>query len=54
MSELWVFGYGSLMWNPGFEFAEQAAAALAGARRSRMSLPQRMPNNSLTPPEVHL
>ena len=34
MSELWVFGYGSLMWNPGFEFAEQAPAALIGAHRS--------------------
>jgi cation transport protein ChaC len=34
MSELWVFGYGSLMWRPGFEFSEQAPAALIGAHRS--------------------
>jgi cation transport protein ChaC len=34
MAELWVFGYGSLMWRPGFEFAEQAPAALIGAHRS--------------------
>ncbi|MGH6865098.1 MAG: gamma-glutamylcyclotransferase [Methyloceanibacter sp.] len=34
MSELWVFGYGSLMWRPGFEFIEQAPAALIGAHRS--------------------
>jgi cation transport protein ChaC len=34
MAELWVFGYGSLMWRPGFEFAERAPAALIGAHRS--------------------
>ena len=28
MTELWVFGYGSLKWSPGFEFVEQASAAL--------------------------
>jgi glutathione-specific gamma-glutamylcyclotransferase len=34
MTDLWVFGYGSLMWRPGFDFAEQAPAALIGAHRS--------------------
>jgi glutathione-specific gamma-glutamylcyclotransferase len=34
MSDLWVFGYGSLMWRPGFTFAERAPAALIGAHRS--------------------
>ena len=34
MDELWVFGYGSLMWNPGFEFEERQAARLFGFRRS--------------------
>jgi glutathione-specific gamma-glutamylcyclotransferase len=34
MAELWVFGYGSLMWRPGFAFSEQAPAALIGAHRS--------------------
>jgi cation transport protein ChaC len=34
MAELWVFGYGSLMWRPGFEFEERAPAALIGAHRS--------------------
>lgn len=34
MNEFWVFGYGSLMWNPGFEFEERQAAHLFGFRRS--------------------
>jgi cation transport protein ChaC len=34
MSDLWVFGYGSLMWRPGFEFAESAPGRLWGWRRS--------------------
>ena len=33
-ADLWVFGYGSLMWNPGFMFAERHAATLAGYHRS--------------------
>ncbi|MCR8548300.1 gamma-glutamylcyclotransferase [Salipiger sp. P9] len=31
---LWVFGYGSLLWNPGFEVAEQAHALLPDYHRS--------------------
>lgn len=31
--DLWVFGYGSLMWRPGFPFAEQTKARLDGYRR---------------------
>ncbi len=34
MSDLWVFGYGSLMWRPGFEHAERKPALLRGAHRS--------------------
>ncbi|MEP9376978.1 gamma-glutamylcyclotransferase [Aquabacter sp. CN5-332] len=30
----WVFGYGSLMWNPGFPFAERVEARLIGAHRA--------------------
>ena len=31
--EFWVFGYGSLIWNPTFLFADQRAAALMGYAR---------------------
>ncbi|MEL6299293.1 MAG: gamma-glutamylcyclotransferase [Pseudomonadota bacterium] len=31
---LWVFGYGSLIWRPGFPFAERAPATLTGFNRS--------------------
>ena len=30
----WVFGYGSLIWNPGFRFARSQLALLRGAHRS--------------------
>jgi len=33
-SPMWVFGYGSLMWNPGFLYAEKQVARLLGYRRS--------------------
>lgn len=33
-SELWVFGYGSLLWNPGFEHVETVLATLPGYARS--------------------
>ncbi len=32
--ELWVFGYGSLMWRPGFAHLEQLPARLIGLHRS--------------------
>jgi glutathione-specific gamma-glutamylcyclotransferase len=31
---LWVFGYGSLMWRPGFTYARRSKALLRGWRRS--------------------
>ena len=31
---MWVFGYGSLIWNPGFPVAEQRIARAAGYRRA--------------------
>lgn len=30
MGDLWVFGYGSLMWRPGFAFTERVKATLPG------------------------
>ena len=30
----WVFGYGSLMWRPGFAFVERQPAVLHGRRRA--------------------
>jgi cation transport protein ChaC len=32
--ELWVFGYGSLMWRPGFAHLERVPARLIGLHRS--------------------
>lgn len=31
---IWVFGYGSLMWNPGFAFVDKQIATLPGYHRS--------------------
>src|SRR5690606_34050044 len=30
---IWVFGYGSLMWNPAFHFAERRPARIHGYHR---------------------
>ena len=34
MGEFWVFGYGSLMWRPGFVHAEHRLAHVHGYRRA--------------------
>lgn len=33
-ADLWVFGYGSLLWNPGFPHVETVLASLEGYHRS--------------------
>lgn len=32
--DLWIFGYGSLMWRPGFAFKERVPARMIGLHRS--------------------
>ena len=32
--DLWVFGYGSLIWRPGFDHLERVPARLIGAHRA--------------------
>jgi cation transport protein ChaC len=32
--DLWVFAYGSLMWNPGFDYIQSAPALLRGYHRA--------------------
>lgn len=32
--DTWIFGYGSLIWKPGFAFVERQRAEVAGFRRS--------------------
>ncbi|WP_026605761.1 gamma-glutamylcyclotransferase [Methylocapsa acidiphila] len=32
--DLWIFGYGSLMWRPGFDFVERQGAIVRGYHRS--------------------
>ena len=39
--DLWVFGYGSLMWSPGFRHSEKATALVRGYHRSLCILSSR-------------
>lgn len=32
--EVWIFGYGSLIWNPEFDYAEERLGVIGGWRRS--------------------
>lgn len=34
MQQFWVFGYGSLMWNPGFDYGASEPALIYGFHRS--------------------
>ena len=37
--DLWIFGYGSLIWRPEFDFIEQRAASLQGYHRGTPEIP---------------
>jgi cation transport protein ChaC len=39
--DLWVFGYGSLMWSPGFRYREKSIGLLHGYRRTLCILSHR-------------
>ncbi len=39
--DLWVFGYGSLMWSPGFRYREKATALVRGYHRALCILSSR-------------
>ena len=39
--DLWIFGYGSLMWSPGFRFAERKAGIVHGYHRALCILSNR-------------
>lgn len=39
--DLWIFGYGSLMWSPGFRFKEKSVALLHGYHRALCILSHR-------------
>ena len=39
--DLWVFGYGSLMWSPGFRYVEKEAALARGYHRALCILSSR-------------
>jgi glutathione-specific gamma-glutamylcyclotransferase len=43
---LWIFGYGSLIWRPGFDFEERCAAVVSGFERR---LDQGSPDHRGTP-----
>ncbi len=39
--DLWIFGYGSLMWSPGFRYREKATALVRGYHRALCILSSR-------------
>jgi cation transport protein ChaC len=51
--ETWVFGYGSLIWNPAFEFVEQRVGQVHGFHR-RFCLWTRLGRGSATTPGLML
>src|SRR5262249_43211082 len=53
LSELWVYAYGSLMWDPGFHFAEIRLAEVEGHQR-RFTLKTEIARGSRARPALML
>src|SRR2546421_477419 len=47
--DLWIFGYGSLMWSPGFGYQERWLGRVHGFHRALCILPTRHPGNPRPP-----
>jgi glutathione-specific gamma-glutamylcyclotransferase len=47
--DLWIFGYGSLMWSPGFRYADRSVAFLGGYHRALCILSTRYRGTSRRP-----
>ena len=51
-TSLWVFGYGSLVWKPGFKHGKTLVGSVRGfARRYRQVFLQNIPFLTLDPPK---
>lgn len=46
MSNIWIFGYGSLIWNPGFPYEEKQMATVYGYKREYCILTNRHRGNN--------
>ncbi len=46
MSNIWIFGYGSLIWNPGFSYEEKEMATVYGYKREYCILTSRHRGNN--------
>src|SRR5690349_5858069 len=44
--DLWVFGYGSLIWRPDFEFAERRPAKVHGWHRAKEDVEPHQPRHA--------
>lgn len=46
MNNIWIFGYGSLIWNPGFPYEEKEMATIYGYKREYCILTNRHRGNN--------
>ena len=45
--DLWVYGYGSLIWRPGFEYVDACPARIYGYRRAALERFVELPRGHL-------